>query len=160
MILGMKGGDEMCKNYKNEYEAMCWETKRYQKKYDLVYQWMKLKQNHIELIEFFQERNISSLAVYGIGDLGRLICKEPGINEIIKYGIDRRGEIELEGLSIYTLESIKHDVDAILITPVLITDEIEDRIYDVLGEQNTFVLEEVLFELSRKYGIESELWPI
>ena len=47
-----------------------------------------------------------------------------------------------------------------MITPVLITDEIEDQIYEILGEQTTFVFEEILFELSRKHQINSEMWTI
>lgn len=142
------------------YEAANRETARYRKKYDLMYQWMKLKQNGIDLLSFFRERQINSIALYGMGDLSRLICNELSHSGIIQYGIDRQVQGMQEGIPVYSLENVPQNVEAILITPVLITDEIEDDIYDVLGEQMTFVFEEVLFELSRKYGVASELWPI
>lgn len=146
--------------YKEKYEIMCGEAQRYKKKYDLMYQWMKLKQKGIEMIEFFQDRKINSIAIYGVGDLARLVYKESGIAEIVKYGIDRQASAQLYDLDVHPLEEVQQKVEAILITPVLITDEIEDRIYDVLGEQTTFVFEEILYELSRKHRVLSELWPI
>lgn len=145
---------------KEEYERTVEERTRYKKKYDLMYQWMKLKQNDISLIEFFKDRGLESVALYGMGDLSRLIYNELNTYGIIKYGIDRQVTLSQNALPVYSLENVKQRVDAILITPVLITDEIEDNIYDVLGEQTTFVFEEILFELSRKHGISSELWPI
>lgn len=150
----------MFHNYKEEYERALGESARFKKKYDLMYQWMKLKQHNVKLIEFFEDRELKSVALYGIGDLSRIIYNELRDYGIIKYGIDRQMELSGEELPVYQLENAKQKVDAILITPVLITDEIEDNIYDVLGEQTTFVFEEILFELSRKHGIPSELWPI
>lgn len=136
------------------------EMQRYKKKYDLLYQWMNLRLNGVDIIEFFRDRKLESVALYGMGDLGRLIYKELEQYKIIKYGIDRQHPAGITDLRIFTLEDAKEKVDAILITPVLITDEIEDDIYEVLGEQTTFVFEEVLFELSRKYGVASALWQI
>lgn len=146
--------------YKEKYEGMVQQTRRYKKKYDLLYQWMKLKQNNVEIIEFFQDRKIESAAIYGLGDLGQLIYNDLSPFGIIKFGIDRQAVSEIEQLPIYSLEKVQQSVDAILITPVLITDEIEENIYHILGEQITFVFEEVLFELSRKHYITSELWQI
>ena len=144
--------------YKQQYESTLKEVNRYRKKYELMYQWMKLKQNGIELIEFFQDRKLESIAIYGMGDLGELLYKELEDNRIIKFGIDR--QLKQNKIPIYSLENVKEKVDAIVITPVLITDEIEDQIYEILGEQTTFVFEEILFELSRKHQINSEMWTI
>lgn len=144
--------------YKQQYESILKESNRYRKKYELMYQWMKLKQNDIKLIEFFQDRKLESIAIYGMGDLGELLYKELEDNQIIKFGIDR--QLKQNKIPIYSLENIKEKVDAIVITPVLITDEIEDQIYETLGVQTTFVFEEILFELSRKHQIDSEMWII
>ncbi|MCI8534137.1 MAG: hypothetical protein HFG68_00920 [Hungatella sp.] len=144
--------------YKQQYESTLKEVNRYRKKYEFMYQWMKLKQNGIELIEFFQDRKLESIAIYGMGDLGELLYKELEDNRIIKFGIDR--QLKQNKIPIYSLENVKEKVDAIVITPVLITDEIEDQIYEILGEQTTFVFEEILFELSRKHQINSEMWTI
>ncbi len=144
--------------YKQQYESTLKEVNRYRKKYEFMYQWMKLKQNSIELIEFFQDRKLESIAIYGMGDLGELLYKELEDNRIIKFGIDR--QLKQNKIPIYSLENVKEKVDAIVITPVLITDEIEDQIYEILGEQTTFVFEEILFELSRKHQINSEMWTI
>lgn len=145
---------------KEQYGIALREVERYRKKYDLTYQWMRLRQNGVGLIEFFQDRKLASIAIYGMGDLSQLICRELVSYGIIQYGIDQKPELSHSEFPVYSLDKVQEDVDAILITPVLITDEIEDAIYDVLGEQTTFVFEEVLFEISRKHGIPSALWPI
>lgn len=72
--------------YKQQYESTLKEVNRYRKKYEFMYQWMKLKQNGIELIEFFQDRKLESIAIYGMGDLGELLYKELEDNRIIKFG--------------------------------------------------------------------------
>ena len=51
-------------------------------------------------------------------------------------------------------------MDAIIISPVMVTDEIEDEIYELLGEMKTFTIEEILYELSRKHQVSSRLWEV
>lgn len=138
------------------------EVNRNKKKFDLMCQWMKLKIQGISLIEFFRDREIHSIAIYGMGEIGQLIYDELVMeNEaFIRYAIDRSGVRYVESLPTYCLDRDLPKVDAIVITPVLITDQLEEQIYDVLGECVTFVFEELLYELSRKHGVTSVLWDI
>lgn len=136
------------------------ESKRNKKKFDLMCQWMKLKIQGISLMEFFQDRGIQSIAIYGMGEIGQLIYDELAMNDeaFIRYAIDRSGMRYVESLPIYCLDRDLPRVDAIVITPVLITDQLEEQIYETLGECVTFVFEELLYELSRKHGVASGLW--
>lgn len=43
------------------------ECDRNKKKFDLMCQWMKLKIQGISLMEFFQDKGIRSIAIYGMG---------------------------------------------------------------------------------------------
>lgn len=151
----------MTVNYKKKYLEKEQENLRNRKKFELLSQWMKLKLHGLCLSEFFADREICSIAIYGMGELGQLLYEELIGNAggtAVKYGIDQRGREAGEGLTICPLEDVPERTDAILITPVLITDWIEDEIYRVLGEQTTFTLEEILYELSRKHRIPSALW--
>lgn len=151
------------KNYKEMYYNKEFENSRNYMKFQLLQQWMRLKNAKINFGEFFSDRGISSIALYGIGELGRLFYDELEIwemTDILKYGIDQSSNARYKKLPVYTLESSLEKVEAIIISPVMITDAIEDKIYETLGEQVTFTIEEILYELSRKYQITSALWEI
>lgn len=153
----------MTVNYKKKFMEKEQESQRNRKKFELLNQWMKLKLHGLRLSEFFEDRGLNSIAIYGMGELGWLVYEELKGNVggvAVKYGIDQRGKAAGDGLEICPLRSVSERTDAILITPVLITDWIEDKIYEALGEQTTFTLEEILYELSRKYRIPSALWEI
>lgn len=155
------GEGAMTVNYKKKYLEKEQENLRNQKKFELLSQWMKLKLHGLCLSEFFEDRGVSSIAIYGMGELGWLVYEElkgDSGKAAVRYGIDQRGREAGEGFRICPLEAVAERADAILITPVLITDWIEDEIYRVLGEQTTFTLEEILYELSRKHRIPSALW--
>ena len=152
----------MCR-YKKQYELMKHENQRNYIKYQLLYQWMRLSLTEIRLREFFEEAHLDSLAVYGMGELGKLfyddiLCQNCG--SWVRYGIDKQTQADYRGLKVYPLDALPEKVQAIVISPVLITDEIEDAIYEKLGEQRTFTIEEILYELSRKHGIQSALWNL
>ena len=136
------------------------ESNRNKKKFELICQWMKLKIQGISLMEFFQDRGIHSIAIYGMGEIGQLMYDELAMeNEtLIRYAIDQSGKRYVESLPTYCLDKNLPKVDAIIITPVLITDQIEEQIYTALGECVTFVFEELLYELCRKHGVASKLW--
>ncbi len=136
------------------------ESDRNKKKFDLMCQWMRLKNKGVSLMEFFKNRGIQSIAIYGMGEIGQLMYDELAKeNEtFVRYAIDQSGMRYVESLPTYCLNKDLPKVDAIVITPVLITDQLEEQIYEALGECVTFVFEELLYELSRKYGIASELW--
>lgn len=157
-----KPTDKM-KNYKEMYYNKEFENSRNYMKFQLLQQWMRLKNEKINFGDFFADRGITSIALYGIGELGRLFYDELefwGIETILKYGIDQSSNAGYKNIPVYSLNSSLEKVDAIIISPVMITDEIEDKIYEILGEQVTFTIEEILYELSRKYQITSALWEI
>lgn len=145
-----------------KYSQKNFENERNKKKLDLMCQWIKLKIQGISLMEFFQDRGIQSIAIYGMGEIGQLMYDELAMeNEMfIRYAIDQSGRRYVESLPTYCLDRDLPKVDAIVITPVLITDQLEEQIYDALGECVTFVFEELLYELSRKHGVASTLWRI
>lgn len=138
------------------------ENDRNKKKFDLMCQWMKLKIQGISLMEFFQDRRLQSIAIYGMGEIGQLMYDELALeNEaLIRYAIDQTGMRYVDSLPTYRLDKDLPKVDAIVITPVLITDQLEEDIYGTMGECVTFVFEELLYELSRKHRIDSTLWKI
>ncbi len=151
------------KKYKAMYESAKVENSRNYKKVQLLCQWMRLKQKNIELTEFFVDRNIMSVAIYGAGALGILLYKElMHRSELVKYILDKRADkLKLDEVEvpIYSLTNpAAFPVEVIIITPVLITDEIEDAILARFENQKVFEIEEVLYELCKKHRIALEMW--
>lgn len=145
-----------------KYGRKIFENKRYKKKLDLMCQWMKLKIRGISLMEFFRDRGIRSIAIYGMGEIGQLMYDELAVEDeaLIRYAIDQSCVRYVESLPTHCLNRGLPKVDAIVITPVLITNQLEEQIYETLGECVTFVFEELLYELSRKHGVASLLWGV
>lgn len=138
------------------------EINRIKKKYQLLSAWMKLKIEGIELADFFHDRDIGSIAIYGMGEIGQLLYDELAKENpaMVKYAVDQSEQSFRKNLPTFQLEKGLPKVDAIVITPVLITDQIEEEIYDSYGDVVTYVFEEILYELSRKYKVRSDLWEI
>lgn len=153
----------MVGNYKNKYIEKEKENQRNLMKFRLLNQWLRLKIQGVHFKEFFEDRKLSSVAIYGMGEIGWLVYEElkaDGWEQAVRYGIDQSGKRKENGVGIYPLCSSLKKTDAIIITPVLVTDFIEDAIYEKLGEQTTFTVEEILYELSRKHRVLSMLWEI
>lgn len=138
---------------------------RAERKYKILLRWMELKNRGIELKEYFEDNGINSAAVYGAGEIGILfgetLC---GQMDIIKYYLDQNprdaasAEIPLKVFSLNSPEIFP--VDVIITTPVLITDEIENAIWNRFPGQKVCEVEEILYYLSRKHGLDLSLWGL
>ncbi|MCI9597744.1 MAG: hypothetical protein HFE75_10695 [Firmicutes bacterium] len=88
----------------------------------ILEQWLSLRQKQKNLIPFFQDNFIKTIAIYGMGGgLGKRLYEELQNSEIkIRYAIDRNPgaktklDFEVYGLKEPALSS----VDAIVVTPV------------------------------------------
>ena len=138
---------------------------RTQKKFDLLHQWMRLKQRGISLTEFFDDQHYTSVAIYGGGDLGILLHEELSRKQgLVKCILDKNAKkIQLQGIDIpvcHPTDCEVYPVDVVMVTPVLVTDEIEDMIQERFPGQLVLELEEVLYELYRKHEMKAEMWGL
>lgn len=94
--------------------------------------WMKLKNDGKSLQLYFDDNEIQTIAIYGMGALGSRLYDD--ILELpveVKYIIDknasqiRETKKELCNIEIYTCEQELPIVDAIVITPIQFYNEIE-----------------------------------
>lgn len=95
--------------------------KRFEIGFQILSQWLYLKQNGKTLILFFEDNFIGSIAIYGMGVLGERFYQELKDSEIkIDYAIDRFADLKNKPwLTCYGLDE-EHlpDTDAIVVTPV------------------------------------------
>ena len=99
----------------NNYEIFKWHEY-----YKLMIQWIQIKDKGINITEYLEEQGYSRIAIYGIGDIGKLCCDEILASEDIKIIniIDAATQGDYKGYSIIRPEHISGNIDAIIITPI------------------------------------------
>lgn len=128
------------------------QIRRNYKKYEMLYKWIKLKQRDVRIETFFEDFKIETIAIYGMGDLGILLYDELKESSVkILYGLDKNPRECCGKLEVYNLDRSLMKPDAIVITLALICDEIENMIFNTIGECTVFTLEEILYELEHEY---------
>ena len=96
------------------------EFKKVKQKYELVFHWLELEMAHNDIISFFYERNIKSVAIYGMNDIGYMLYKKLVNSEVnVKYAIDN-GIITLGRDEIKTvyIDDILEPVDMIIVAAI------------------------------------------
>lgn len=88
----------------------------------LMDNWLSIKQNGISLMKYFDDHNISSIAIYGLGYIGLRLLKELEHNNIVKYAIDQK-KIQVN-TPVIGIDDKLDLVDAIVVTTVNDYDEV------------------------------------
>ena len=84
----------------------------------MMNQWVKVKQEGKHLTEYFEKNGITNIAIYGLGNYGKIIIEELRKSKRIKlYGVDQKIK-EMAGIEIGMLEEVNRKCDDIIVTPV------------------------------------------
>lgn len=79
--------------------------------------WLEIKQRGNSLIPYFEERNIKSIAIYGMKELGQRLYDELLNSPIeVKYAIDQNADKMYAGIPIFKPDQDMENVDAIVVT--------------------------------------------
>lgn len=96
---------------------------KYKLYYHLNNKWISLKESDRRLGRYFTDNKISSIAVYGMGDIGLNLCDELIKDGIaVKYALDRDLARYDSAIPIKKMEDALETVDAVVIT---VPDEFE-----------------------------------
>ncbi len=109
--------------------------------YNLLYQWIRIKQRGLSLSLFFYEYGIKKVVILGENGLQTILddeLTETGI-EVVALGDLTNGN--------YYYESIRES-DAVVLVLLDKPYFYANILYDDIGEVNVYSLEEILFELS------------
>lgn len=101
------------------------------KKYKTVCGLMRVSQRGKILNRWFTERNYKNIAIYGLGEIGKLfLCELQRYPDItVRYGIDKNAQnIEINGLSVLNSSSDIEKVDVIIVTPTFAYDIIQSEL--------------------------------
>ena len=94
--------------------------------YNMLNQWLILKQEGKTLENYFIDNGYKSIAIYGMGEMGnRLYDELKGTSIEIKYAIDKNADSTYSELDVFGLEDEVEEVDVVVVTAVFAMDEIE-----------------------------------
>lgn len=97
--------------------------------YNMLNQWLFLKQSGKSIETYFQKNDIKSIAIYGMGEMGNRLYDELKERNIeIKYGIDKNIGKAYSEIKMYDCDEEWEEVDAIVITAIFAFDEISEKI--------------------------------
>lgn len=109
--------------------------KRSKEYYDVTYQWIINKQKKKEIAEYFAGHQIKTIAIYGMGSLGELLYNDIKEDCAVKVScfIDQMAELYSAGIDDIPVlkdlpENYKDKIDAVVITPVHLFDDIEKEL--------------------------------
>lgn len=112
--------------------------------FDISIKWLEIKQHGHGLAEYFMDRGIKSIAIYGMASLGRRLYDELEDSDItIKYLIDREPYIIDKVLEFVPLGAKVSEVDAIVVTVASVEQQVVDEIKS-LGYENVIGLSDIL----------------
>lgn len=127
---------------------------RYKLYYNITNKWLENKNFNKLITNYLIDRNIGSVAIYGIGELGERLYEELKDSKVqVSYFIDRSAEENdyvLDGIPLINLDSIKSKdkVDLIIITPIYAFNSIEKSLKAVGIHENKIIgLDEIINEI-------------
>ncbi len=92
-------------------------NEKYMGYWKILNRWLILKERGVKLEKYLVERKVGTVAIYGLGMLGRHLVEELKHSSIVlKYGIDRRTDGICLDFPVYSLNDNLPEVDLIVVT--------------------------------------------
>lgn len=115
--------------------------------YNILNQWLILKQEGKSLEKFFCDKGYKSIAIYGMGELGNRLYEELKDSSLeVKYAIDKNASNTYSELTVYEIEEKLPTVDVIVVSPIFAFDEIEKDLSEIVNYP-IISLEDIVFNL-------------
>lgn len=97
--------------------------------YNMLNQWLLLKQEGKTLEEYFVNNGYKNIAIYGMGEMGnRLYDELKDSNITVKYAVDENAAEIYPGIEVFGKEEEYPDVDVIIVTAIFAFDSIEKEL--------------------------------
>lgn len=118
--------------------------------YNMLLQWLDIKQEGKSLSEYFVNNNYKTIAIYGMGEMGRRLYDELKDSEIqIKYVIDKNSITAYSPVEVKELDDFDGDdnveVDVVVVTATFAFNEIQKEVSEKITCP-IISLEDVIYE--------------
>lgn len=115
--------------------------------FQMMNQWVKVKQEGKNLSIYFEENGYKKIAVYGMSYAGKNLINELKDSHItIAYGIDKRADAVYADVDIASMGDELEKVDAVVVTPITFFDTIKRELSEKI-DCPIISLEDILYEV-------------
>ena len=115
--------------------------------YNMLNQWLCLKQEGNNLKEYFDNNGYKTVAIYGMGEMGNRLYDELKDTDIeVKFAIDKNAASTYSELTVFELEDELPTADVMVVTATFAFDEIEDELSDKV-DMPIVSLDDVVYEI-------------
>lgn len=115
--------------------------------YNMLNQWLTLKQEGKSLVEYFKQNDYKTVAIYGMGEMGnRLYDELKGSDIEVKYAVDKEAASTYSELYVKEMDDDFEAVDVMVVTATFAFDDIENEISEKV-DFPIVSLEDVVYEI-------------
>lgn len=115
--------------------------------YNMLNQWLLLKQEGKTLEEYFVNNGYKNIAIYGMGEMGnRLYDELKNSNINVKYAVDENPAGTYSDIEIFDKEEEYPDADVIIVTAIFAFDDIEKELQKKI-KFPVISLDDVVYEI-------------
>lgn len=113
----------------------------------LFSKWLSAKQKGKSLVQYFEENQYKTIAVYGLHYLGECLVEElKGSSVEVKYAIDRNADKIETDVKMYRPDEDLPEVDVVVVTPFYYFDEIDEMLFEKM-DCPIVSIEDVIYEI-------------
>ncbi len=117
------------------------------KLFQMMNQWVKIKQEGKNLSVYFEKNGYKEIAVYGMSYAGQTLVDElENTGIMVAYGIDKNADSLYADVDIISVDETLEKVDAIVVTAITYFDEIEEQLSERVSCP-IISLEDILYEV-------------
>lgn len=111
------------------------EVDKFKGYYNMLNQWLVLKQEGKSLEQYFVDNGYKTAAIYGMGEMGnRLYDELKNSDKVeIKYAVDKNTDSIYSEVEVLELENDLPEVDVIVVTAIFAYDEIKEQLSEKIG---------------------------
>ena len=150
MLMGLASAGAVALSVKTSQDAIAEKDQKINKfknYYNMLNEWLYLKQNGTSLDTYFKKNDYNSIAIYGMGEMGNRLYDELKQSDIeVKYVIDKNFTSVYSELEVLDPEEEFPEVDVVVVTATFAFDEIENFIENKVNCP-IISLEDVVYEV-------------
>lgn len=124
------GATAMGKVKNSAVEAKAEKIDKFKGYYNMLNQWLVLKQEGKSLEQYFVDNGYETVAIYGMGEMGnRLYDELKNSDKVkIKYAVDKNADSAYSELEVLESADDLPEVDVLVVTATFAFDEIEEEL--------------------------------
>lgn len=123
------------------------EIDKYKLYYFLCSSWIDVKARGKDISEYLRSKNMNTIAVYGMGDIGNKFCKElQGTDIKIKFVMDANLSSDTMFAPIKKMDDDLPEVDAIIVTPINVFSQIKHSLSEIT-DSKIVSIEDIIYNV-------------